>query len=100
MTPRKRRRHRGIMEQTNLQFDLALTAEERAIHDLLRQGRAQAITVRELAARTGLGDRHIRDAVRSLIMQHGILVASAVDDPAGFFVAETPEEIIPATPSP
>ena len=46
-----------------------------------------------------MSERNVRDTVRSLIMARGLLVASAVDDPPGFFIAETREEIIAATKS-
>ncbi|MHB8772984.1 MAG: hypothetical protein ACYC7J_18470 [Syntrophales bacterium] len=85
------------MEQAALDF--SMTAEERAVYCLLQSGRACALSVRDLADRTGLGDVQIRQAVRSLIMERGILIASAVNPPPGFFLPETPEEILTATRS-
>ncbi len=76
-----------------------MTAEEAAVYCLLQSGRASALSSRDLADRTGLSDVRIRQAVRNLIMERGILIASAVDDPPGFFIAETPDEIITATKS-
>ena len=87
------------MDQATFDFNLNLTDEERAVYGLLRRGRARASSVREISERTGLSDVHVRQTVRSLIMDRGILVASAVDDPPGFFIAETSEEIITATRS-
>lgn len=87
------------MDQTAFDFNLALSDEERAIYGLLRRGRARAISSRDLSERTGLSDKGVRQTIRSLVMERGILLASAVDDPPGFFIAETPDEIITATRS-
>ena len=87
------------MDQAAFDFGLNLTDEERAVYSLLQHGRACATSVREIAGRTGIGDVKVRQTVRSLIMERGILVASATDDPPGFFIAETPDEIIDATRS-
>jgi hypothetical protein len=87
------------VDQAAFDFDLKLTDEERAVYGLLRQGRARALSARDLSLRTGQSDKQIRETVRSLIMERGIVVASAVDDPPGFFIAETPEEVINATRS-
>jgi hypothetical protein len=82
-----------------LDFNTTMTAEEAAVYCLLQHGRMTALSARDLADRTGMSDVRVRQTVRSLIMERGILVASAVDDPPGFFIAETPEEIITATRS-
>lgn len=87
------------MDQAAFEFDLELSDEERAVYSLLMRGRARASSARDLAERTGMSDVRIRQTVRSLIMERGLLVASAVDDPPGFFIAETPDEIITATKS-
>ncbi len=87
------------MDQAAFDFDLKLTDEERAVYCLLGYGRARALSARDLSERTGLSDKTVRETVRSLIMERGLLVASAVDDPPGFFIAETPDEIITATRS-
>ena len=87
------------MDQAAFEFGLELSDDERAVYGLLRHGRARAMSARDLSERTGLSDVQVRQTVRSLIMGCGILVASAVDDPPGFFIAETPDEIITATKS-
>lgn len=87
------------MDQAAFDFDLVLSDEERAVYGLLRHGRARALSARDLSERTGLKDKEIRQTIRSLIMERGLLVASAVDDPPGFFIAETSDEIITATKS-
>lgn len=87
------------MDQAAFDFNLELTAEEAAVYCLLPYGRARALSARNLSERTGLSDVQVRQTIRSLIIERGILVASAVDDPPGFFIAETPDEIITATRS-
>lgn len=87
------------MDQAAFDFNTTMTAEEAAVYCCLMSGRASALSSRDLADRTGMSDVRIRQTVRSLIMERGILVASAVDDPPGFFIAETPGEILTATRS-
>ena len=85
------------MEQTAFEFDLS--SEEQAIYSLLETGRANAHTSRFITERTGLSDVQIRQTVRDLVMKKGLLIASAVDDPPGFFIAVESDEIITATRS-
>lgn len=87
------------MDQAAFDFDLKLTDEERAVYGLLGYGRARALSARELSERTGLRDRQVRDTIRSLIMERGVVVGSAVDHPPGFFIAKTADEVIAATSS-
>lgn len=85
------------MEQLALNFDL--TNEERVILPLLRKGRNCARSVRDLAGETGMSDVSVRQTVRRLIMERGVLIGSAVSDPPGYFLPETPDEIFTATKS-
>jgi len=85
------------VDQAAFDFDIEMTDEERAVYGLLGRGRAYAISARNLSERTGLSDRQIRETIRILIMERGILVASEVNDPPGFYIAETPDEIVNAT---
>lgn len=82
-----------------LAFNFELTSEERHVLNLIRTGRANAVLVRDLAVRTELSDVAVRQIVRRLIMERGILVASSVGDPPGYFIAETADEILAATKS-
>jgi len=82
-----------------LAFNFELTREERRILGLLKKGRSNAASVRDLAVRTGLGGVAVRQTVRRLIMERGILIASSVGDPPGYFIAETGDEILSATKS-
>jgi len=80
-------------------FDFELTNEERHVIGLLKKGRSNAVSVRDLAVKTGLGGVAVRQVVRRLIMERGVLIASSVGDPPGYFIAETADEIITATKS-
>jgi len=80
-------------------FDFELTNEERHVLNLLKKGRANAVSVRDLAVRTELGGVAVRQIVRRLIMERGVLIASSVGDPPGYFIAETADEILSATKS-
>lgn len=71
-----------------------LTNEEMHISRLLRRGKSNAIKERVLAAATGLQGVEVREKIRHLIMEHGVLIASCTH---GFFIAETEEEIRAAT---
>ncbi len=82
-----------------LAFNFELTSEERHVLGLLKKGRANAVSVRDLAVKTGLGGVAVRQIVRCLIMERGILIASSVGDPPGYFIAETADEILSATKS-
>ncbi len=85
------------VDQAALDFDFDLMDEERSVYALLGHGRANALSSRELSEQTGLSDRQIRDTIRSLIMERGVLIASVVNKPYGFYIPETPDEIINAT---
>lgn len=61
---------------------------------LLGRGKSNAIKERTLAAATGLVGTEVRATIRHLVMDHGVLIASCG---AGFFIAETEEEIRAAT---
>ena len=80
-----------------MSFDFEMTNEERAIYRLLRSGRASAISVKALEEETGFPDKMVRQIVRDLIMDRGVLIGSSVGDPPGYFIPETAEEAITAT---
>jgi biotin operon repressor len=80
-------------------LDARFSSEEAGIMKLLRSGRNNAISVKALAAETGMGGVEIRQTIRDLIMEHGILIGSSVGDPPGYFIPETAEEAITATRS-
>jgi hypothetical protein len=56
------------------------------------EGRAQAITARELARVVGDNERSVRLAIRDLIAE-GLPIASATNSPAGYFVAMSWAEV-------
>lgn len=82
-----------------LAFNFELTNEERHVLSLLKKGRANAVSVRDLAVKTGLGGVAVRQIVRRLIMERLILIGSAVSPPPGYFIPETPDEAVIATKS-
>lgn len=82
-----------------LAFNFELTDDERQILSLLRKGRANAISVRELTEATGLNEKKVRQTVRDLIMERWVLIGSAVHYPPGYYLPETADEAITATKS-
>jgi len=59
----------------------------------LRHGRQNAITGKELASRLGeRDDRRVRLVIRDLIAA-GHPIASAVNKPYGYFIANSPDEV-------
>ena len=80
-------------------FDTHFSPGESAIMKLLRPGRDNAISVKALEVETGMGGVEIRQTVRDLIMERGILIGSSVSAPPGYFIPETPDEAITATKS-
>lgn len=91
-----------MTSQIELTFDkpqVDLTHEETHILSLLRRGRENAISVKTLTASTNIPEVEVRAIVRHLIMEHGILIASIVSAPPGFYIAQTSEEIQIATKS-
>lgn len=85
------------MAQLDLQLDLS--ADKRKVMNLLKAGRPNAKSVKSIAAETGLTDVEVRQCVRSLIMEHGVLIASVVGRPSGYYLPNTDEEVADATRS-
>ena len=64
------------------------------VHKLLRHGKKNARTGKSLAKIMGFrNDRPIRIAIRELIADR-VLVASSVNPPYGYYIAENPDEVI------
>jgi hypothetical protein len=82
-----------------IQIDFELSDTERKILSLLRRGRENAISERVLSELTGIPGVEVRAIIRHLIMEHNVLIASSVSKPAGFYIAETEDEIKEATRS-
>lgn len=88
------------MEQFALNYDAPpLTDQEAAIREIVqrRRGRMAAIRADDLAAQAEIPERQARKIVGHLIEHHGVLIASATDYPAGYFVPVTAEEVEAAT---
>lgn len=73
-----------------------MTHDEMNILRMIQRGKANAIKEKVLSAATGLQGVEVRETIRHLIMEHGVLIASCSH---GFFIAETAEEITEATRS-
>lgn len=76
-----------------------LTQEEITILRLLQRGRQRALSVNFLASETGLSEVELREKIRHLIMEHNVLIASSVQKPCGYFIADSENEIKDATKS-
>lgn len=82
------------MTSTLLPFP-EMTAEEKDVFYQLqwRKGKEYAIRISELANATGLGERAIKDAVRTLRLVHMQLIGSRREPPYGYYMISTPEEL-------
>lgn len=80
-------------EQLTLNFDgPPLSPEQRAVLRLLRRGRGNAIRRIDLSEATGIGDTQVRQIIKEIVEEKGILIASATAKPAGYYLPETREE--------
>jgi hypothetical protein len=80
-------------DQLALDFDgPRMTVEEQTIWGLLGHGRDHAVGAAWLAHMVGEPERRIRQVVRHLIMHHNISIATAVDQPTGFYLPANREE--------
>jgi hypothetical protein len=72
-----------------------LTDEQRHVLERLRwaKGAANAISIRELSERTKLGEREIKDAVRSLVIDFDLAIGGRRQEPYGYFLILTAEEL-------
>jgi len=70
-----------------------LTERENQILSLIRQGKKNAITVKDIIAVIGGTDEDVRAAVRRLIEKHGYLIGSSNRiGRSGYYLPETEEE--------
>lgn len=70
-----------------------LTEREKQVLSLIRQGKENAITVKDIIVVIGGGDEEIRAAVRRLIEKHGYLIGSSNRiGRSGYYLPETEEE--------
>lgn len=68
---------------------------EQKVWDVLKAhvGRFNSATPSCLMLKTGLNERVVRDALRSLRLNRGKLVCYSQDKPGGYFIAESIEEL-------
>lgn len=79
------------MEQLFLFLDL--TIEQSRLAVLLRKGRRNARTVKDLSRSTGINERRVRQLVRHLIDDHGYCIGSATAHPAGYYLIDDKDEL-------
>jgi hypothetical protein len=75
-----------------------LTPEQKKVLGLLiyHKGAAAAIQIKEISAFTKLGDRAIKDAVRSLVVDFKVRIAGSRQEPYGYYLVMTAAEAIAA----
>jgi ribosomal protein S25 len=59
----------------------------------LKFGKENAITQWEIAEKTGINARRVRQMIRELIEQHGVCIGSTPHQPAGYYLCQTKEEL-------
>lgn len=70
-----------------------LPSWHRKVLSVIRYGKSNAITVKEIMALIGGSDQEIRKTVQELIVKYGCLVGTSNErDNQGFYVIETEEE--------
>lgn len=70
-----------------------LGEEERAVARVLRRGRANARRISEIAAAAGLGSRRAQEIVQRLLHDHGWPIGTAMQEPFGNYLIDSPEEL-------
>jgi len=68
------------------------TEEERILRFIIGRPRAQAIKIRDLAARLGMNERAMRQVI-NLLRIMGYPIGSSSNQPAGYFEIRTLEEL-------
>jgi hypothetical protein len=74
------------------------TALERDIAERIwrHRGRANAISIARLTQETGLSDRTIKQQVETLVDTHRMRIGGYREDPAGYAIIETAEDLAAA----
>lgn len=80
--------------QISLAFSTPLEPAERAVWNALQahRGRPQAIRKGDLARATGLHEREMRHALKSLVEKKGKRIGSTPTHPPGYFIIESDAE--------
>ena len=82
---------------SQLRIEFASPEERRQVAAVLavirqRRGRAQAISMREIAARTGVNERTVQAIVKFLVEERQIAIGTAVARPFGYYILATDAE--------
>lgn len=70
-----------------------MTSEERAVMNLITEGRMTAISATSISLIAGISERKVRQIIRHLIDQHHCCIGSATDEPVGFYRITDPGEL-------
>ncbi len=81
------------MEQTALIG--RMTADEIRVAKIITKcrGRARAITARQIAYKTGIDGRRVRDIIKALVEEQHMAVGSSPAAPAGYYIITDPAEL-------
>ena len=72
-----------------------LQEAEMAVLAILKKGRANAMTGKEIATITGYKSRLIYSAISNLVIRYGVpIIGSRVGTRNGYYIAETKEELL------
>jgi len=72
-----------------------LQEAEMAVLAILKKGRANAMTGKEIATITGYKSRLIYSAISNLVIRYGVpIVGARVGSRNGYYIAETREELL------
>lgn len=74
------------------------TKEEVLVASLIwqRRGRGNPISIARLRQLTGLSERQIKGIVEQLVVAHGMRIGARREEPAGYFMIETAEDLAAA----
>jgi hypothetical protein len=86
---------RGRREGPFSASQLPPTKEEVLVASLIwqRRGRGNPISIARLRQLTGFSERQIKGIVEQLVVAHRIRIGARREDPAGYFMIETAEDL-------
>ena len=84
----------SIQGQLNYDAPSLTIGEEKVWRILVQcQGRGAAIQAVDLAQMTVINERRVRQIIKHLVEEHGILIGSSISKPYGYFVPVSTEEV-------
>jgi hypothetical protein len=85
-----------LNQQLEITYDApAMNPEQLDVWRIIKryQGRENAVLARNLAELTDIPERRVRDVIRHLRVDFHKPICSSTGDPAGYYIAVTPEEM-------